>query len=255
LRMNEAATMLRARLALVRRELGDPWPAMDEESLLESLETWLAPQLGARARALTGIDVAGGLRHLLPWPEAADLAHLAPERLAVPSGSTARIDYPDPAAEDGRPVVAVKLQEVFGLAETPRLVRGRVPVLFHLLSPARRPLAVTDGLRSFWDGPDQAGRRDVLGRLPKHHWPADAWTAPATARTSRGPGAAAGERGTARRTQRTSSPAWHHRAHAPALHALPHLPCAGPRGGGHLDPPAGRHVREVRAELHRAAGA
>src|SRR5699024_178223 len=77
LRMNEAATMLRARLALVRRELGDPWPAMDEESLLESLETWLAPQLGARTRALTGIDVAGGLRHLLPWPEAADLAHLA----------------------------------------------------------------------------------------------------------------------------------------------------------------------------------
>src|SRR5699024_3854793 len=70
-----------------------------------------------------------------------------------------------------------------------------------------------------------------------------------------GPGAAAGERGTARRTQRTSSPAWHTRAHAPALHALPPLPCAGPRGGGHLDPPAGRHVREVRAELHRAAGA
>ncbi|HLQ80654.1 MAG TPA: ATP-dependent helicase HrpB [Brachybacterium sp.] len=186
LRMNEAATMLRARLALVRRELGDPWPAMDEESLLESLETWLAPQLGARARALTGIDVAGGLRHLLPWPEAADLAHLAPERLAVPSGSTARIDYPDPAAEDGRPVVAVKLQEVFGLAETPRLVRGRVPVLFHLLSPARRPLAVTDDLRSFWDGPYQDVRREMRGRYPKHPWPEDPWTAPATARTSRG---------------------------------------------------------------------
>src|SRR5699024_9039054 len=141
---------------------------------------------GARARALTGIDVAGGLRHLLPWPEAADLAHLAPERLAVPSGSTARIDYPDPAAEDGRPVVAVKLQEVFGLAETPRLVRGRVPVLFHLLSPARRPLAVTDALRSFWDGPYQDVRREMRGRYPKHPWPEDPWTAPATARTSRG---------------------------------------------------------------------
>src|SRR5699024_5024371 len=185
LRMNEAATMLRARLALVRRELGDPWPAMDEESLLESLETWLAPQLGARARALTGIDVAGGLRHLLPWPEAADLAHLAPERLAVPSGSTARIDYPDPAAEDGRPVVAVKLQEVFGLAETPRLVRGRVPVLFHLLSPARRPLAVTDDLRSFWDGPYQAVRREVRGRYPKHRR-----GGPARGRVSVGPLAA-----------------------------------------------------------------
>src|SRR5699024_7269803 len=108
--------------------------------------------LGARARALTGIDVAGGLRHLLPWPEAADLAHLAPERLAVPSGSTARIDYPDPAAEDGRPVVAVKLQEVFGLAETPRLVRGRVPG----------------------------------GRYPQPPWPEAPGAAPATARTSRG---------------------------------------------------------------------
>src|SRR5699024_299765 len=135
--MNEAATALRARLALIRRERGDPWPAMDEEALLEAPATWLAPQLSGRSTARSGIAVAGGLRHLLPWPEAADLAPLAPERLAVPSGNTARIDYPDPADPDGRPVVAVKLQELFGLADTPRLVRGRVPVLFHLLSPAR----------------------------------------------------------------------------------------------------------------------
>src|SRR5699024_6587286 len=183
LAMNRAATALRARLALIHRELGAPWPAMDEASLLAAPETWLAPQLGPRTTTLAGIDVTGGLRHLLPWPEAAELAELAPERLAVPSGSTARIDYPDPAAEDGRPVVAVKLQELFGLAETPRLVRGRVPVLFHLLSPARRPLAVTDDLRSFWDGPYQDVRREMRGRYPKHPWPEDPWTAPATART------------------------------------------------------------------------
>jgi ATP-dependent helicase HrpB len=83
-------------------------------------------------------------------------------------------------------VVAVKLQEVFGLAETPRLVDGRVPVLFHLLSPARRPLAVTDDLASFWDGPYQDVRKQMRGRYPKHPWPEDPWTAPATARTTWG---------------------------------------------------------------------
>lgn len=188
LAMNEPATALRARLGLVHRELGEPWPAMDEASLLERLETWLAPQLSARTTKLSGIDVTGGLRLLLPWPEASELAELVPERLAVPSGNTARIDYPAPDAEDGRPVVAVKLQELFGLAETPRLVRGRVPVLFHLLSPARRPLAITDDLRSFWDGPYREVRKEMRGRYPRHPWPEDPWTAPATARTKRAAG-------------------------------------------------------------------
>ena len=108
-----------------------------------------------------------------------------PERLPVPSGATARIDYPAPDEPAGRPVVAVKLQELFGLAETPRLVRGRVPVLFHLLSPARRPLAVTDDLRSFWGGPYREVRKEMRGRYPKHPWPEDPWTAQATARTTR----------------------------------------------------------------------
>ena len=183
--MDEAATALRARLALVHRELGAPWPAMDEASLLAGLGTWLAPQLSHRTTRLDRIDVLGGLRQLLPWPEAAELDQLVPPRLAVPSGNTARIDYPAPGAEDGRPVVAVKLQELFGLAETPRLVRGRVPVLFHLLSPARRPLAVTDDLRSFWDGPYREVRKEMRGRYPKHPWPEDPWTAQATARTTR----------------------------------------------------------------------
>ncbi|MGP9682960.1 MULTISPECIES: ATP-dependent helicase HrpB [unclassified Brachybacterium] len=187
---NDAARSLRARLALVRRELGDPWPAMDEASLLDTLETWLAPQLSARTTQLSAVDVTGGLRHLLPWPEASELDALAPQRLAVPSGSSARIDYPEPDAEDGRPVVAVKLQELFGFAETPRLVRGRVPVLFHLLSPARQPLAITDDLRSFWDGPYQDVRKQMRGRYPKHPWPEDPWTAPATSRTKRAMGRA-----------------------------------------------------------------
>ena len=184
--MTGPARALRARLALLHRELGAPWPAMDEDRLLADLEMWLAPQLPARTTRMSSIDVTSALRSLLPWPEAAELAALAPERLAVPSGSSVRIDYPEPDAEDGRPVVAVKLQEVFGLAETPYLVRGRVPVLFHLLSPARRPLAVTDDLRSFWDGPYRQVRKEMRGRYPKHPWPEDPWTAPATARTKQG---------------------------------------------------------------------
>src|SRR5699024_8517130 len=180
-----SARSLRARLGLLHRELGAPWPAMDEESLLTGLETWLAPQVSHRTTRLDQIDLASGLRLLLPWPEASRLEELAPERLAVPSGSTARLDCPEPGDPEGRPVVAVKLQELFGLAETPRLVDGRVPVLFHLLSPARRPLAVTDDLRSFWDGSYQQVRKEMRGRYPKHPWPEDPWTAPATARTTR----------------------------------------------------------------------
>ena len=180
-----SARSLRARLGLLHRELGAPWPAMDEDSLLSGLETWLAPQVSSRTTRLDQIDLTSGLRLLLPRPEASRLEELVPERLAVPSGSTARIDYPEPGDPEGRPVVAVKLQELFGLAETPRLVHGRVPVLFHLLSPARRPLAVTDDLRSFWDGSSLLVRMVWRGRSPKHRGPADRGTAPARARTTR----------------------------------------------------------------------
>ncbi|MGO4584395.1 ATP-dependent helicase HrpB [Arthrobacter sp. 2RAF6] len=181
------ADALRRRLAMLHRELGDPWPDVSEPALLARLDKWLAPELEALAggAATSGIDLAEPLRRLLPWPEAARLGELVPEWLEVPSGSRVRIDYPDAADDDGRPVVAVKLQECFGWVETPRLVAGRVPVLFHLLSPARRPLAVTDDLSSFWSGPYAQVRAEMRGRYPKHPWPEDPWTAPATARTKR----------------------------------------------------------------------
>ncbi|GMA28928.1 hypothetical protein GCM10025874_21810 [Arenivirga flava] len=181
LHWTDAATALRARLALLHRELGAPWPAVDDEQLLAALEPDLA---GLRPDAsLQRLDVLSALRRLLPWPEASRLDELVPEHLAVPSGSRVRIAYS--ADPDGRPVVAVKLQELFGLAETPRLVQGRVRVLFHLLSPGRAPLAVTDDLASFWNGPYADVRKQMRGRYPKHPWPEDPWTAPATAKTTK----------------------------------------------------------------------
>ena len=187
----ETAGSLRSRLALLHRELGEPWPSVDDEALTSRIEEWLGADL-ARLRpdaSLRGIDVASALRRLLPWPEAARFDELAPERLTVPSGSSVRIEYPEASADPAaRPVVAVKLQEVFGLAETPRIAGGRVPILFHLLSPARRPLAVTDDLSSFWNGPYEQVRREMRGRYPKHPWPENPWAAEPTARTTRAAG-------------------------------------------------------------------
>ncbi|MFC2360097.1 MAG: ATP-dependent helicase C-terminal domain-containing protein, partial [Actinomyces dentalis] len=169
------AAGLRARLALLHRELGEPWPAMDDDSLLARAGDWLAPaveQLAARSRRfdLGALDLTTALRALLPWPQAARLDELVPERIGVPSGSRVRVEY-DTCGE--RPVLAVRVQECFGWEETPRVVDGRVPVLLHLLSPARRPVAVTDDLRSFWAGPYQQVRREMRGRYPKHAWPED----------------------------------------------------------------------------------
>lgn len=187
---DDAARSLRAGLALLHRHVGDPWPAMDDSALLDRLDEWLSVELQeiARGASLRSIKVADALRRLLPWPEASRLEELVPRRLAVPSGNTARIDYPEVYSLDEPeqpPVVAVKLQECFGWADTPRLAEGRAPVQFHLLSPARRPLAITDDLKSFWSGPYQQVRSEMRGRYPKHPWPEDPWNAVATARTKK----------------------------------------------------------------------
>lgn len=184
---SSGADALRRRLGLLHREVGAPWPDMSEAGLLGRLDEWLAPELDALAggASVKSIDLADPLRRLLPWPEASRFGELAPERLQVPSGSNARITYPEVDEPAGRPVVAVKLQECFGWATTPRLADGRVPVLFHLLSPAGRPLAVTDDLASFWSGPYAQVRAEMRGRYPKHPWPEDPWSAPATAKTKR----------------------------------------------------------------------
>ncbi|NJI59757.1 ATP-dependent helicase HrpB [Microbacterium oxydans] len=183
---SDTADALRRRLALLRRELGDPWPDVSDAGLVDSLDVWLAPELDRLASGTPAarLELSSPLRRLLPWPDAVRLDELAPERLEVPSGSRVRITYPEPDGDpDARPVVAVKLQECFGWAETPRLVDGRVPVLFHLLSPAGRPLAVTDDLASFWSGPYSQVRAEMRGRYPRHPWPEDPWAAVPTKHT------------------------------------------------------------------------
>ncbi|MEV7631815.1 ATP-dependent helicase HrpB [Microbacterium sp. NPDC089318] len=184
---SDPADGLRRRMALLHRELGDPWPDVGDEALLARLEEWLAPELAALASGTPAdrIDLAAPLRRLLPWPAAAEFDALAPERLQVPSGTRIRVGYPPLDDIDARPVVAVKLQECFGWVETPRLAGGRVPVVVHLLSPAGRPLAVTADLASFWSGPYAQVRAEMRGRYPKHPWPEDPWAAAPTRHTTR----------------------------------------------------------------------
>ncbi|MGA5146158.1 ATP-dependent RNA helicase [Streptomyces griseoincarnatus] len=179
LRWPAGAEVLRQRLAFLRARLGEPWPDVSDEALHARVDEWLEPELSrARRRAdLARIDAGQALARLLPWAsgEAARLDELAPERITVPSGSAVRVDWSDPE----RPVLAVKLQEMFGLQESPTV--AGVPLLVHLLSPAGRPAAVTADLASFWREGYQQVRAELRGRYPKHPWPED----PATARPTR----------------------------------------------------------------------
>ena len=156
--------------------------------LAHTLPQWCPEALDRIARGADpgAVDLVGALRSLLPWPQASRLEELVPEALEVPTGSRIRLDYPDPDATDGAPpVLAVKLQEVFGWTEAPRVCEGRVSVVLHLLSPARRPLAVTSDLASFWANAYPQVRAENRGRYPKHPWPEDPLTAPAMRGTKR----------------------------------------------------------------------
>ncbi|MET8895403.1 ATP-dependent helicase HrpB [Streptomyces albogriseolus] len=179
LRWPAGAEVLRQRLAFLHARLGEPWPDVSDEALHARVDEWLEPELSrARRRAdLARIDAGQALARLLPWAsgEAARLDELAPERITVPSGSAVRVDWSDPE----RPVLAVKLQEMFGLQESPEV--AGVPLLVHLLSPAGRPAAVTADLASFWREGYRQVRSELRGRYPKHPWPED----PATARPTR----------------------------------------------------------------------
>ncbi|MCX4749704.1 ATP-dependent helicase HrpB [Kitasatospora sp. NBC_01287] len=183
LRWPEGATSLRARLAFLHHAIGAPWPDVSDAALLAAADAWLEPELSrARRRAdLERLDTGSALQRLLPWAtgEAGRLDELAPERITVPSGSRIRVDY-----SGERPVLAVKLQELFGWAAAPALAGGRIPLTVHLLSPAGRPAAVTGDLAGFWREGYRAVRADLRGRYPRHPWPEDPTTAEPTRRAN-----------------------------------------------------------------------
>ena len=176
----DGARTLRRRLAFLHR-VDASWPDVSDAALHETLGTWLGPHLG-RARSLADIarvDLAGALLATLPWDRRAAIEELAPTHIVVPSGSRIPIDYSDASA----PVLAVRLQEMFGMAETPRIARGAVPLTVHLLSPAHRPVQVTRDLAGFWRTSYFDVRREMRGRYPKHSWPDDPMQAEPTRRT------------------------------------------------------------------------
>ena len=155
------------------------WPDVSDTALLSSLEEWLAPYLGrvSRLSHFASLDLSSIVHNLLKWPLPQRLEELAPYHIKVPSGSSVRLDY-----SEHPPILAVRLQELFGLADTPRIAGGRQVVKLHLLSPARRPVQVTQDLANFWRSTYAEVKKDLKGRYPKHYWPDDPLVAEATAR-------------------------------------------------------------------------
>ncbi|MDX1755983.1 MAG: ATP-dependent helicase HrpB [Marinobacter sp.] len=166
-----------ARVQCLHRLWPEDWPELDDQALLDGLETWLGPFLIGvdRWSRLQQVKLTPALTSLLDYPQQQALPQLAPARLTIPTGQSVLLDY---TADQG-PVLAAKLQALFGWTETPTIARGRVPVVIHLLSPAQRPLAVTSDLASFWRNGYVEVRKDMRGRYPKHPWPEDPFTAEA----------------------------------------------------------------------------
>jgi ATP-dependent helicase HrpB len=178
-----AARSLLVRVRFLHAQDAARWPDWSDEALLSGLEAWLGPYLDGVTRldALRRLDLEAILSGSLDWPQRQALEAEAPSHLTVPSGNRHALDYADGAA----PVLAVKLQEMFGAQVTPTVAKGKVPVTLHLLSPAGRPVQVTQDLVSFWANGYGAVRSDLRGRYPKHPWPEDPLTAIATAKTKR----------------------------------------------------------------------
>jgi ATP-dependent helicase HrpB len=179
---SDAARRLQERVRFLARHRPD-WPDWSEAGLAADLDQWLAPYLTGMSRAAhwQKLDLAQILRDRLSWEQGQALDRLAPTHVTVPSGSRIPIDY----ANDEQPVLAVRLQEMFGLATTPSLLDGELPLLLHLLSPARRPVQVTRDLAGFWGNSYKAVKSDLKGQYPKHYWPDNPLEAEPTARAKR----------------------------------------------------------------------
>ncbi len=173
------ADILRRRLGWLHRGLGEPWPSMEDDDLLEKLDDWLLPFLTGEAQLdrIPGYVLKNGLMSLVPFDLQRSVDQLAPTHFEVPTGSHIPIRYD---AEE--PVIAVRVQELFGLNQHPAIANGKVPLLLELLSPAHRPIQITRDLPGFWKGSWADVRADMRGRYPKHVWPEDPANAEATRR-------------------------------------------------------------------------
>jgi len=172
------ARQLQHRIQFLHQHLGDDWPDVSDEALLDDLDDWLLPHLYGMKRAddLRQLNLPQILRDRLTYDQRDRLDAWAPTHIEVPSGFDRPIDYSDSET----PVLAVRLQELFGLTETPRIAGGQVPLTLHLLSPAQRPVQITQDLEGFWKDTYYDVRKDMRGRYPKHYWPEDPLNAPAT---------------------------------------------------------------------------
>jgi ATP-dependent helicase HrpB len=182
LTLSKEALQFQARAELMRRAFPEEgWPDLSEERLRRRPEEWLLPWLGGvrTAEHLRSLNVLPALKELLTWEQKRLLDERAPTVMVVPSGSRVTVDY----TAGQQPVLAVKLQEMFGLADTPVIAAGRVKLLLHLLSPARRPVQITQDLKGFWSTGYPMVKKDLKGRYPKHPWPDDPWNAIPTKRT------------------------------------------------------------------------
>jgi len=179
---SKAARQLQARIGFLHRLAPHDWPDVSDARLTSSLDDWLSPYLHGMTRLthLKRLDMHAVLLAQLPWVKQKQLDELAPTHLIIPSGTRACLDY-----SHETPVLAVRLQEMFGLGDTPRVAGGRVAVLLHLLSPARRPVQITQDLGAFWQGSYHQVKKELKGRYPKHNWPDDPLQAQASAATRR----------------------------------------------------------------------
>lgn len=184
LNWDESAQQLRIRLARAVEWLPEfSWPAVDDASLLATLEQWLSPQLMdvTSLKELKKVNLAHGLAHLLDWQQKQRLEQLLPTHYIVPTGSKLPVHY----FYDRPPMLSVRLQEVFGEQQSPHIADGRIKLVLELLSPARRPLQITSDLAAFWQGAYGEVKKEMKGRYPKHVWPDDPANAPPTSRSKR----------------------------------------------------------------------
>ena len=176
---SKTAESWRQRVQFLHRHAPAEWPDLSDEALLQTLEQWLAPFLTGISRRdhLQRIDLMAALNTLVPWDKQRQIDAQAPTHLTVPTGSQIALDY-----SNDPPVLAVRLQEMFGATETPRIANGEVAVLLHLLSPAQRPVQITQDLAGFWRSSYFDVKKELKGRYPKHYWPDDPLQAEPTRR-------------------------------------------------------------------------